>query len=296
LGYYLAGLAVTSGIPPKPLGEAMKILVFKFYYRISYSHVLLSVIFDNLFDMVFVLIIGVISAVLLPFPSIFDRILLTLLYVALGLVFVFSSYYFIKHFQLKIKHNSFVFSFLGRLFDLFFDYLKKLKLLSFKIVFFGSILTIFKILIVSFRIYLIFLMLGYEINFFIVLGLWSLCEIIGTASMLPGGLGAYELSFVYLSGALGINETLSFGVILIERLFSFWAIIAVGFGILIFSKKPLAQMKKEFFKYVEKQMSALFLVYTKTELKTKEFAKKIKQDLKEKQIKLAEKLEKKKTW
>jgi uncharacterized protein (TIRG00374 family) len=292
--YYLAGFATTLGIPPKPLGEAMRILVFKYYYRFSYSRVMLSVLFENFFDIIFVLIIGILSAVLLPFPTIFDRILLTLLYVALGLIFVFSSYYFIKHFNLKIKYKFFVFSFLGRLFDLCFEYMKKVKLLTFKTIFFGSFFTVLKILTITFRMYLIFLMFGYEINFFVVLGLWALCEIIGTASMLPGGLGVYELSFIYLSGVLGINEVLSFGVILIERLFSFWIFIAVGFGILIFSKKPLAQMKKEFFKYVEKQMSALFIVYTKTELKTKEFAEKIKGDIKEKRIRIKDKLEKKK--
>jgi hypothetical protein len=130
-------------------------------------------------------------------------------------------------------------------------------------------------------------MFGVEVKFFIVLGLWALCEIIGNVSMLPGGLGAYELSFVYLSSVLGIDSTLALSVVIIDRLFSFWIYLVVGFGIIILSKKPVEQMRKEFLKYLSKQMQQLFSLYLKTQSKTKEFAEKIKANIEDTKTKLA---------
>ena len=154
-------------------------------------------------------------------------------------------------------------------------------MLSFKTIFFSLFLSVLKIFICTLRIYFVFLMFGVEVNFFIVLGLWSLCEIIGNVSMLPGGLGAYELSFVYLASILGINSTLALSVVIIDRLFSFWLYLIVGFGIVILSKKPIEEMRKEFLKYLSKQMQHLFSLYLKTQSKTKEFAEKIKTNIEE---------------
>ncbi|MDD4983586.1 MAG: lysylphosphatidylglycerol synthase transmembrane domain-containing protein [Candidatus ainarchaeum sp.] len=280
--YYLCGLAVTLGIPPKPLGEAFRVIILKYYYKIQYSQVIFSIAMENVFDIITVLTIGLISSVLLPFPSIMDRIVLIVLAILLSVVSVIICYYFIKVFNIKIKFfDSVVFNFLKNILSLFYKEIKKMEMISFKTISLSLFLSVLKIFICTLRIYLVFLMFGVEVNFFIVLGLWSLCEIIGNVSMLPGGLGAYELSFVYLSSVLGIDSTLALSVVIIDRLFSFWLYLVVGFGIIILSKKPVEEMRKEFIKYLSKQMQHLFSLYLKTHSKTKEFAEKIKADLKE---------------
>ena len=286
--YYLCGLAVTLGIPPKPLGEAFRVIIFKYYYKIKYSQVIFSIALENIFDIVTVLTIGLISSILLPFPSIMDRIVWIFLAVLLFIFSVIIIYYFVKVFNIKIRlFDSVAFSFLRHIFSLFYKELKNLKMLSFKTIFFSLFLSLFKIFICTLRIYLVFLMFGVEVKFFIVLGLWALCEIIGNVSMLPGGLGAYELSFVYLSSVLGIDSTLALSVVIIDRLFSFWIYLVVGFGIIILSKKPVEQMRKEFLKYLSKQMQQLFSLYLKTQSKTKEFAEKIKANIEDTKTKLA---------
>ncbi len=280
--YYLCGLAVTLGIPPKPLGEAFRIIILKYYYKIQYSQVILSIAMENIFDVVTVLTIGLISSALLPFPSVMDRIVLIVFAILLFIFSIIIVYYFIKVFNIKIRlFDSIAFNFLKNILSLFYKELKNLKMLSFKTIFFSLFLSVLKIFICTLRIYFVFLMFGVEVNFFIVLGLWSLCEIIGNVSMLPGGLGAYELSFVYLASILGINSTLALSVVIIDRLFSFWLYLIVGFGIVILSKKPIEEMRKEFLKYLSKQMQHLFSLYLKTQSKTKEFAEKIKTNIEE---------------
>jgi len=280
--YYLCGLAVTLGIPPKPLGEAFRIIILKYYYKIQYSQVILSIAMENIFDVVTVLTIGLISSALLPFPSVMDRIVLIVFAILLFIFSIIIVYYFIKVFNIKIRlFDSIAFNFLKNILSLFYKELKNLKMLSFKTIFFSLFLSVLKIFICTLRIYFVFLMFGVEVNFFIVLGLWSLCEIIGNVSMLPGGLGAYELSFVYLASILGINSTLALSVVIIDRLFSFWLYLIVGFGIVILSKKPIEEIRKEFLKYLSKQMQHLFSLYLKTQSKTKEFAEKIKTNIEE---------------
>ena len=280
--YYLCGLAVTLGIPPKPLGEAFRIIILKYYYKIQYSQVILSIAMENIFDVVTVLTIGLISSALLPFPSVMDRIVLIVFAILLFIFSIIIVYYFIKVFNIKIRlFDSIAFNFLKNILSLFYKELKNLKMLSFKTIFFSLFLSVLKIFTCTLRIYFVFLMFGVEVNFFIVLGLWSLCEIIGNVSMLPGGLGAYELSFVYLASILGINSTLALSVVIIDRLFSFWLYLIVGFGIVILSKKPIEEMRKEFLKYLSKQMQHLFSLYLKTQSKTKEFAEKIKTNIEE---------------
>ena len=280
--YYLCGLAVTLGIPPKPLGEAFRIIILKYYYKIQYSQVILSIAMENIFDVVTVLTIGLISSALLPFPSVMDRIVLIVFAILLFIFSIIIVYYFIKVFNIKIRlFDSIAFNFLKNILSLFYKELKNLKMLSFKTIFFSLFLSVLKIFVCTLRIYFVFLMFGVEVNFFIVLGLWSLCEIIGNVSMLPGGLGAYELSFVYLASILGINSTLALSVVIIDRLFSFWLYLIVGFGIVILSKKPIEEIRKEFLKYLSKQMQHLFSLYLKTQSKTKEFAEKIKTNIEE---------------
>jgi len=269
-------LATTLGIPPKPLGEAMRLLVLKYYYNAKYHNVLLCIILENLFDFSITLFIGLIAAIFLPFPTIMDRLLLTVLFIILGIIFVAVFYYFLQQANIKIKTGDVVFSFLRQILTNAWEQIKKLKLLSFRVLFFSVFLTLLKMFFISIRIYFIFLVFGVEINYFVVLGLWALCELIAGASLLPGGLGAYELAFVFLSGVLGITGSVAFGVILLERIFSLWIPLIIGTTIIFFSKKPIKEMKEEFFKYAQIQVSNLFKVY----LKTTAIADKIKDDAK----------------
>ena len=110
--YYLCGLAVTLGIPPKPLGEAFRIIILKYYYKIQYSQVILSIAMENIFDVVTVLTIGLISSALLPFPSVMDRIVLIVFAILLFIFSIIIVYYFIKVFNIKIRlFDSIAFNF-----------------------------------------------------------------------------------------------------------------------------------------------------------------------------------------
>ena len=144
--YYLAGLATTLGIPPKPLGEAMRLLVLKYYYNAKYHNVLLCIILENLFDFSITLFIGLIAAIFLPFPTIMDRLLLTVLFIILGIIFVAVFYYFLQQANIKIKTGDVVFSFLRQILTNAWEQIKKLKLLSFRVLFFSVFLTLLKII------------------------------------------------------------------------------------------------------------------------------------------------------
>ncbi|MDR2873649.1 MAG: flippase-like domain-containing protein [Methanobrevibacter sp.] len=80
------------------------------------------------------------------------------------------------------------------------------------------------------RLYLILLAFNIHIHFMVVIFIFFMADIIGIVSMLPGGMGSFELVVTKLLTLppYDVSFTIAGTVILVDRLISYWLINLVG--------------------------------------------------------------------
>ncbi len=69
------------------------------------------------------------------------------------------------------------------------------------------------------------------------LGAIAVATLVGLVSMLPGGTGAQEFSFVFLLTGVGVEKELAVSAVLLGRLLTFWFMVSVGLASSVFIKK-----------------------------------------------------------
>ena len=83
-----------------------------------------------------------------------------------------------------------------------------------------------------FRVYLVFLAFGANINFIIIGEVFIVASLVGMIPLLPGGLGAVDGIMILFYSTAGISSSLSAAATVIERLISFWMATILGLVIL----------------------------------------------------------------
>jgi uncharacterized protein (TIRG00374 family) len=78
------------------------------------------------------------------------------------------------------------------------------------------------------RLYVVFYAFNVEINFTSVIIIFLLANFIGVVSILPGGIGAIELTLTGLFLLFGVPEALAGSIALADRLVSFWVVSVLG--------------------------------------------------------------------
>lgn len=80
----------------------------------------------------------------------------------------------------------------------------------------------------SFRLYFVILALGYDFNFLLVLFVSQAALIVMSLPLTPAGLGLVELLIVAVLIPAGLSQEAAAAVAIVDRLISYWSLIAVG--------------------------------------------------------------------
>ena len=83
-----------------------------------------------------------------------------------------------------------------------------------------------------FRVYLVFLAFGANVNFIVIGEVFIVASLVGMIPLLPGGLGAIDGVMILLYSSAGITSSISAAATVIERLISFWMATIIGLVIL----------------------------------------------------------------
>ncbi len=104
------------------------------------------------------------------------------------------------------------------------DWLKQHK----RQIFIPILLQFVKFLSDGLTIFIIFLAFGALTSYGISLTTYALGQLFGLASLIPGGMGAFEGAMTLTSNSLGVTLELSIAVMLIYRFFSYWLYFPLG--------------------------------------------------------------------
>lgn len=254
---YLAGFVFGRVVPPRPFGEYLRLLLTMHYFKTKFKESLLAIIFDNLIDMLGLGFYGILASLILSTNFIFLEILLLIL-VLMSCIYIFYIFYktFVSIqniFGIKQIYNLLLYLKETVLKQIYiFMSMKKSNIII------GIIITLVNYLVAFFKMYLILVMLGFNLPFITVASIWCVAHIAGSASMLPGGLGVFELTFMYLARLHGVPESLGLAAALIERIFNVWLMSIVGFAYFIITKIPLQNLQDQFYIFVVNIVNKLY--------------------------------------
>ena len=232
---YIAVSTIASVVPPKPLGLYYRFIISLNLFKTNIKTTGFLIAIDTIFEAVATTLFAVLALFIFPRVNLGLQFVLYFFGI-LGLLYLIFVYYENRVYLIKSQTFKKLIEYLKtlktKILDSFYSFIKK-NLLS---VFIGFLLSILKMFIGVLKVYLLFLFFGLEVNFWLVFGIWSIAFFVGTSSSLPGGLGAFELSFVYLSKAINIPESIAINVAVLERFFYIW-VWAIFTGIFLLAKK-----------------------------------------------------------
>lgn len=231
---YIAVSTVANVVPPKPLGLYYRFVLTTHLFKTKIKDTAFQIAIDSVIEGIFIIVFAIFALFLFPKVNLGLELMIYLLGI-LGVLYLILSYYETRIYLIKNNLFKKLIMYLSKIKEqitvTFVQYLKDHSL----DLFVGSILTIAKMFVGVLKVYLLFLFFGVEINFWLCFGLWSIAFFVGNASSLPAGLGAFELSFVYLSKSVNIPESIALNVAIMERIFNIW-IWVLFTGIFLFVK------------------------------------------------------------
>jgi len=262
---YIAVISVDYVIPPKPLGLYYRFLLTKKLFKSKIKEIAILIIIDTFFEALAITSFALIALFVFPKANLGLAILLYLL-AGIGILYFVFSYYETRVYLIKnnlIRKIVKYFSKIKTEFLKSFYSLLKLKK-SYLVV--GLILSIIKMFIGVLKVYLLFSFFGLNVPFWICFGMWSIAYFIGSSSSLPGGLGAFELSFVFLAKSINIPGELALNVAIVERFFNIWVWFIFTIIYLFVKKIKILMTHKTFLRNMSKLVSK---IYSKSKLKNK---------------------------
>ena len=229
----MAGLAI-SNLTPGRVGEPAKALFLKKKEDILVSKSLLSIVWERILDLVFLVLFSV--PFILLFIGKFNPSLSILGRNALGLVLV------ILFFVILLIRNERIGLKFVRIFEripVLKDHLTQEFMLSFygsnrissRTIFTSSILTIAIWIFDALPFYIAFRAIGVnELSIWFFTTILAFAIICGVLSFLPGGVGSTEGILILILGTFGLTTSLAASGVLIARFFTLW--FAIGLGLL----------------------------------------------------------------
>ncbi|MCX6803758.1 MAG: lysylphosphatidylglycerol synthase transmembrane domain-containing protein [Candidatus Diapherotrites archaeon] len=214
-------------------------------FSISKSHSLALTSFEYTLDLGVMLIFGLVGISLL-FQNLYSLISLDKIFISLFVLLILILTFFLiplKHFQsigsvLPKKGKSF----LAKIPDYIFRIAFKIREVWPKIILSKqSFPAIFFILlswiIGAFATELVFLAYGQYVPILWILSITAVSILIGGLSQIPGGVGAREITLVFLFTSLGISQDLAGASALFSRLFTLAPMIIGYFFLIDFERK-----------------------------------------------------------
>jgi uncharacterized protein (TIRG00374 family) len=232
---YISVSTVATVVPPKPLGLYYRFLLSMHLFKTNIKNTAFLVAIDTFYEGFAITLFAVISLFIFPKANLGLEIILYVLG-AISLVYIIFTYYEARRYLVKNSLFKKLLTYFSKLktqiLDSFYNLLKQNKWN----IFIGFVLSIARMIVCVFKVYLLFRFFGLDVGFWICLGIWSIANLVGNGSSLPGGLGAFELSFVYLAKTVNIPESIALYVAIMERFFEVW-MWAIFTAIYLFYKK-----------------------------------------------------------
>ncbi len=238
ISFYDSLLIFSSGlvmsVTPGKWGEILKSFLIKHKTGKEVSETIPIVIAERITDIISLVLFALVGAYLLDFGT---TIIYTIGFGYLSLIYIFLNRRFskkifawIKNINFFSKHSNKIEHINKNLFQLFklrvFSVSLFLSFIAWLFEFFG-----FYIILRSFTINISALLSSY---------IYSFATIVGSLSMLPGGLGATEGSLTFLLSNNGFEKEIAVVATLIIRLVTLWFAEFLGaIALLIFSKKEM---------------------------------------------------------
>lgn len=230
LGYsvaaFLAGFALT-GTPGK-VGEAVKGVFLKQDYGVPVTKVVGILVVERLMDLLGVLLLGSFSVLLFSqWKGLF--LLCALVVLAGGAVLCLERLY--RPLLERLSRISFLSWVCARTLD---TLMAGRHLMTLRVSAVGLLVSTVAWGLESVSLYLI--LQGFHIPSTLLQANFVYCfsTIVGALSMLPGGIGGTEAGMVGLLGFMGTSYGSALPAVILIRLCTLWAAIAVGVGFMIF--------------------------------------------------------------
>jgi glycosyltransferase 2 family protein len=236
----LAGVAAGSFTPGRG-GEVAKPLMLKLKYGISISKSLPGIIIERMFDLSALILLFFLSLIAVPSDTIYVQsialfsavliVLFILLIIAPAKLFSFSLYLLDLLPLPKSLHT--------RIVAISTDFFNGFKILrDTKSIVLVSILSILSMLLEVSRLLILFLVFTIPITFAKTTFAFASSIVIGTLTMIPGGIGATEVSQAKVIENIVYVANVDFlkNAILIDRFIAYYLLIILGAMVLIFMK------------------------------------------------------------
>ena len=220
---YLAGF--TFSISPAKSGELIKSIFLKNKFNIDKSTSIPIIFLERFYDILvlIILILFGISFLGLEFLPIVI-LCVGVLFLILFLIYSKSKFDYFVRFASKFK---FLQKFITPLENSHEIIRKSITPKTFLI---STTLTIFYRLIEALSVYLVLLGFGIDlISYFELTYMYSASIILGSMSMIPGGLGITEGSLASLISSQGIDFSTALVLVIIIRFFTLWFAVITGF-------------------------------------------------------------------
>lgn len=218
LKIYLSGSALA--VTPGRLGELLKSYLLKKKFGISYYLSAPIIFFERLTDLIAMIILGCFGAILYPE---WEYLCVTLLGIVIlciwfffsrnGLKFLFFSMRYIK----KKAARKVVYSH------------RNMKIVNQNAVFFKTVIcSIIARFLECMILYYVAKAFHFEMPIMQAIFIYSWSAVAGGVSMLPGGIGAAEMSIAGLLIFFGLERATATGISLVSRMGIFWSSVFLG--------------------------------------------------------------------
>ncbi len=223
-----------NSIVPAKIGDVYRSYLLKRYNSAPMSTSLGTIVVERIFDIAVLMILLSVSGAILFKDKIPVHILQSLEvgYILLGIV-IFGLV-FLKVFKNRIVQiipNKFVMVF-ENMYSSVYDSFSNVN--TFVNV---STLTIVSWFLESGRFFLVTRALGVDLNLPVIIFVVLAASLITAIPLTPAGLGAVEVSIVGILAIMGIDTATGTSIALLDRVISYWSILAVGAVVYTFSNK-----------------------------------------------------------
>jgi uncharacterized protein (TIRG00374 family) len=217
---FFSGLSMS--ITPGKVGEVLKSYLLKKSNKVKMRRSISVVVFERLTDILGLAILAMIGAFTFVNSLYFLALIMVLIISmisALGLLSSKRLFYKASKLLIKMPVVKNYVKYIDNI------YKNSRQLLSPKILFLSTLLSVFSWSLECIGFYILLYSLGSPLSFTIVMFIFSFSSIFGSVIFLPGGLGAAESSFVALLVLSGLTlATASLATILIRLCTLFWGI------------------------------------------------------------------------
>lgn len=224
---YAIGQAIAFIMPSRALGEFARVFALMKLLKVKISKVFSAVSIERMLE-------GLVFGIIVIGTSFMYSSQVKFAYLV-GILFSIAILIMILVFISNFIKKMFLFVFdklcLHKLGQYLAEYItsSKIIIVNKKAMLLASFYTLLRLFIDFGRVWLIFYMFGFPVNFWLVAGIISLSYLLAIVFILPGGLGVFEGGAVAVFMYFGLPANVAFSGMLVERLLSYWLWLFLGF-------------------------------------------------------------------